>query len=199
MSSDGLKKLIAAFREVDALPVEVEDIRQKIIDLGFQDEIIIQGVHGDPGHIKGVFYQYKMTPAVYAEKILCTVIGFNLANPLPWQRLSCAKELMHVFDDDLERTNTAAELDRLMDKLLGPMSTDDVGLADLMALKDKMALYEAIPILFPIAARNACLNALAAGFIAKEEVIIQACLPPPICELVLGDDWPKWLELLNDC
>jgi hypothetical protein len=69
-----------------------------------------------------------------------------------WQRLVCAKELIHVMDGNAEKTNTSDELQGLIDKIIGPLSTEDFGLADLMAAKDKLAIYQALGVIFPDAA-----------------------------------------------
>jgi hypothetical protein len=56
------------------------------------------------------------------------------------------------MDGNAEKTNTSDELQGLIDKIIGPLSTEDFGLADLMAAKDKLAIYQALGVIFPDAA-----------------------------------------------
>ena len=130
---------------------------------------------------------------------MCTVIGYNTNDSIEWQRVSCCKEMVHIFDDPVEKTKSADELEGLVVKLLGPMSTDDIGRADIMAMKDKFALYQCLPLLLPDAARAVCLELLADGKTTKEKIAKLACIPQQLCDRMLGDDWPKLLESLLDC
>lgn len=116
MTRTGLKKLIESFDATTELPVEVSDVQQRIVELGFQDEIVIDGRKVDTGRIRGVFYQYKRRPFLYSEPILCTVVGYNENLPPDWQRVSCCKELMHIFDEDIEQTDSFDELNALLEK-----------------------------------------------------------------------------------
>jgi hypothetical protein len=107
------------------------------------------------------------------------------------QRLhsGCAKELIHVMDGKAEKTNTPDELQGLIDKIIGPLSTEDFGLADLMAAKDKLAVYQALGVIFPDAARVDALRAIESGM-TKQQVMEQASIPMQFVNLVLADEWP---------
>lgn len=199
MSHEAYKKLVEHFAKIDKLPIEIADIQQAIIKLGFQDEIIIDGRPAEEGHIRGVFYQYTRHDAVYAPPVLCTIVGYNTNLSVPWQRMACGKELMHIFDDDIERTETLEELEGLVEKLLGPMSTDDIGVADLMAMKDRLALYQSLPLFFPKASRDVALQLLSAGQTTQEKIEKRVNLPPHYCGLILQESWPKILSVLLDC
>lgn len=47
-----------------------------------------------------------------------------------------------------KKTKAPEELDGLIDKILGPLSTEDFGLSDLTAARDKIATYQAIALVF---------------------------------------------------
>ena len=94
------------------------------------------------------------------------------------------------MDARVEKTKTPEEVEGLLEKLLGPLSTEDFGLADFMAAKDKFALYQCLPILFPEAARARAAEKLKAGEKTIEQIADWALLPVPLARLVMTDGWP---------
>ena len=110
-----------------------------------------------------MYYQFTKRNGVYSDPLLCTLIVYSSKLSLDWQRLVCAKELIHVMDGKEEKTETAEELEGLIEKLIGPLSTEDFGLADLMAGKGKLAVYQALAVLFPDSARDDALKRIACG------------------------------------
>jgi hypothetical protein len=93
------------------------------------------------------------------------------------------------MDGKAEKTKTPDELQGLIDKIISPLSTEDFGLADVMAAKDKLAIYQALGILFPDAAWADAQEALKAGK-TSQQIIEQACIPDQFANLILADEWP---------
>lgn len=195
-----LKQLIEEFASVEALPVEIEEIQAAIISLGVQDRIILcADPTMDTRRLRGLFVRYRYRPVVYGDPENITLIAFSSSETRAWQRVICCKEMIHIFDDDVERTNTLDELDGLIKRLLGPLSSDQVSICDLMAAKDRLALYQAVPLLFPSAAREKALRAIASGSGTFEQIVEGSCLPSELVRLVLTDDWPKLSAKLTGC
>ena len=94
------------------------------------------------------------------------------------------------MDAHVAHTKTADEVSDLIIKLLGPLSTEDFGLADFVAAKDKLALYQILPVLFPEAARKAAAAKLAARDKTIEDIATWACLPLQLARLVMTEEWP---------
>jgi hypothetical protein len=184
-----LKRLIASLEDRTELPIEVEEIASLLVELGFQDQIQFFGVAEDRAKIRGAFYQFTIRRGVYADPELVTLIAYNNNDTVEMQRLTCCKELMHLFDRDIERTDKEDEVPSFLDKLLGPLSTDDFGLADLMAVKDKIATYQCLPLLMPKAALSIARRAVAEGKKTPQEVANWAKLPLPFVELMLDEQW----------
>jgi hypothetical protein len=192
-----LLRVVEKFRDIEDLPIEIEDIREAILSLGFQDRIIFcADQEMVVSRLRGVFYQYRQRPVLYGEPEDVTLIVYASSEPLAWQRTICCKEMIHIFDDKVERTETLEELDGLIKRLLGPLSVDEVSIYDLMAAKDRLALYQAIPLLFPMAARNRALAEVKSGTKAVEQIAEEACLPLELVQLALSEDWPRLAEYL---
>jgi hypothetical protein len=192
-------RLIAHFSETTELPIEIQDIRAKIVELGIQDEIKFFEHDIDPGKLRGVYYQYTRRDGVYGDPVLCSLIVYSSRLSVDWQRVVCCKEMIHILDGQAERTKTPEEVHGLVDKLLGPLSTEDFGIADFMAAKDRLALYQALMLLFPAAARREAVERLASGEVDIESIAKWACLPTVLTKVVMSDDWPELSrELIQD-
>ena len=192
-----LKNLLAAVADLHEMPVEVEDMASALIDAGCQDSIIFHPVDADAGTLQGVFYQYTTKRGVYAAPDFVTLIVYSENLSIDWQRMVCCKELIHACDKVAEQTNTPEEVQSLLDKVLGPLTTEDLGLPDLMALKDKLAIYQALAILFPLTARDQALEKIKQG-VTPEEIARWVCLPLPLVTMVLDADWPSIRQDLLD-
>ena len=186
-----LKELIERFEQRTELPIEVEEIASAIVELNLQDHLFFFDVSADPSKIRGAFYQFRYRPGVYADPLLISLIPYNSNDSLDWQRVICCKEMMHIFDSDLERTDTKEEVPEFLDKLLGPLSTDDFGLADFMAAKDKIAVYQCLPLLLPRAALQAGRQAVSAGHLTAEEIAEKAVMPVNLVRLMLEEEWDR--------
>lgn len=184
-----LKDLIEKFADRLELPIEVSELAAEAIKISAQDEIHFFPVVADPAQIRGAFVQYRYRQGVYSDSVWVTHIPYCEGEDIAWQRVICAKELVHLFDSEIERTDTAEEIPEFMEKLLGPLSTEDYGLADLMANKDRLALYQSLPLLMPKAALVAARKAVQAGQKTPQDIAHWAVMPLPLVSLMLHEHW----------
>lgn len=184
-----LRKLISKFDEIEDLPVEVDQIVAAINEMGLQDEIYLFEADTDPTKIIGAFKQFTYHKGVYAEPTLVTHIIYSSKVPLEWQRVICVKELVHIFDSAVSKTDTEEEVSQLLDKLIGPLSSEDYGIADLQATTDRLALYQSLPLLLPKAALISARNAVESGSATLDDVAEWACMPAVLVGLMLGEHW----------
>lgn len=189
-----LQNLINRFSGQTDLPIEVDHIIDAIRDLGWQDEIYLFPADTDPTKVRGAFRQFTYTKAVYGDPQLVTHIVYSRNVSREWQRVICAKELIHIYDSVVSKTDTEDEVSQLLDRLVGPLSSEDYGLADLQAAKDRLALYQSLPLLLPKAALEIARgNSLEPEFVAK-----RACMPIELVRLVLSEEWQELNGLLYD-
>jgi len=188
-----LQELIHHFEAEVELPIEVEEISIKINSMGIQDEIYFFPVDIDPTEIRGAYCQFRIRPALYGEPKWVTHIAYSQHLDIEWQRVICAKELVHIFDPGVAKTNTEEEVSQLLDKLVGPLSSEDYGFADLQAAKDRLALYQCLPLLLPKAYLDIARKAVEAGHKTPEDIAAEAVIPLRFVILMLSDEW----ETLN--
>lgn len=184
-----LKKIIESFENRTDLPIEVEEIAAAMVAEGVQDEIHFVPVDADPAKIHGAIARFRYRPIPYADPVWVAHVPFNSQDPVEIQRVTCCKELIHLFDSDLERTDTDEEVPALIERLVGPFASDDVGLANLMALKDNLAIYMCLPLLLPRAALLHVRAEIVAARMIPKEAAALACMPLDLVELMLDENW----------
>jgi len=186
-----LKKFIKDTEGRADLPVEITDLADAITAKGLADVDIVylKSVEANPSEIHGAFWCYRQSLGVYRKYQTVAVIPYNANDPIEWQRVTCAKELMHLFDTELEQTNQDNEVCDLINRLLNRFSSDDVGLADLMAGKDKLALYMCLPLLLPRAALLEAREAVENEQLTVKDVAEKAVMPVDLVKLMLDPEW----------
>jgi len=191
-----LEQLVDIFAAANQLPIEITEVQERVIALGVQDEIIFRPVDGDPRKCCGVYYQFVRHDGAYSAPTLVSLIIYTCNVTTEWQRVICAKEMIHVMDHQAGKTRTESDLQGLLEKLLGPLATEDFGLADLMAGIDKLAIYQCLAFLFPPLARTEALEEIRAGRKTVDDIAAWSALPLPLVQVVLSDAWPEMSKML---
>jgi hypothetical protein len=62
----------------------------------------------------------------YGEPVRVSQILYADSRPLPWQRLVCAKELVHIMDGIVEVTGTREAVARLVTEIVLPLDVQSV-------------------------------------------------------------------------
>jgi hypothetical protein len=193
-----LADLVNHFAAISEVPVEVPEVRDVMINvLRVQDEIIFCQEEMNPDELRGAYYQFTRRNNVYAEPILCSIIVYCSKLSRAWQRVICCKELVHILDRNIEKTNTKEAIEGLVTRLLGPLSTEDFGIMDIMASKDRLAIYVALGVLFPQTARTNAKIAIASGAESIDTIAEKADLPGALVRLALMPEWDGLLEELT--
>lgn len=193
-----IQQLARHFEARKELPIEIFEVRDAIIQLNIQDNIILSAEDMDPANCRGAFYQYTQQKAVYGEPEFISLIVYSQHLTIPWQRMVCCKEMVHILDKQEGKTNKREEVIALADKLLGPLSSEDYGMADFMATTDKLALYQGLAILFPLAARSHAISKLKTGKTIPE-IADWASVPEPLIAFALEPSWPELRGQILDC
>lgn len=192
-----LRSLVEFFSAGTRLPIDPTDVANKATSLGFHDEINFVGVEMErPQALKGMFRSYVRPTGVYAEPIVCADIYYDRRLTRDWMRLVCCKEVLHVFDNRHQQTHTRDEVA----KLIGDISTGILGGSiegwGLHGLSDKLALFQALAILFPLDAREALLPAFQNKTLTLADLAAAADLPAEFVAVIMHDDWVSVHEMI---
>ena len=193
-----IKKIIYKVQNLQKFPVEICDVVDILIENGIQDNIIIDFFDKPVEELRGVCYQYTVSPGVYVPPDFVSLIAYNKNLSLNWQRITCCKELVHVCERQFERTNSLELVEGLLEKLVRSRSSEDFGLSDYMATKDRLGVYLALGILFPISARKQAEKAISDGTASVSLVAEWACIPEPLIKIALLPEWPEIFNSLTD-
>lgn len=112
MSVRGLVKYLSSLEKP---PVYLNQIRDWIIEKGFVNDIQFRPskkFHKLGGGI--IESVWVPNPVPYAEPNLVSNIYFNDNLPSPMIKFVCCKEMLHLFDSDIDRTATREEVDSLV-------------------------------------------------------------------------------------
>ena len=191
-----LKELVKTFENEHELPIEIDQLRSAVIELGVQDSIVFASEEMDTGTLRGVFYQYTTHAAVYAEPQLVTLIVYPSNEDICWQRLICAKEIVHVCDNQIVKTDTPEEVIELANKIIGPFEGTTSNITDLMAATDKLAQYQALNLLFPKAAREIAKQRISDGSHSTADIATWAQIPEESVILLLSEEWDMMSEFI---
>lgn len=187
-----LKRLAKLFENEREMPIELPEIEQAIIGvLCVQDHIIFSPEDMNPELCRGAYYQYTTRPALYAPPELHTLIVFSEHLDPHWKRLVCFKELVHVLDKAEGKTRTKADVLAFTEALLAPSSSEDYGMADYQAIEDRHAIYRALAVIFPPAARADALESLQNGTKSIDDIVEWVSIPPRFVKMVMDSDWPQ--------
>ncbi|KAI94441.1 hypothetical protein T281_10980 [Rhodomicrobium udaipurense JA643] len=193
-----VKKLVEAFSTWTRLPIKIEDVVDKVTELGIQDVIQYIGVSYDIGIIRGQFVRkFTFRTAVYGDPVYCADIYYAANQDMNWQRFVVCKELIHLFDEENATTKTKAELEDLMERLaLSPelqFAQDD----GLNAHTDKIATLYALCILFPKDTRDLFLEPYRQGMLSATDIARRAELPEKYIRLAMADEWEEIYQILT--
>ncbi len=70
-----IKQIIDAMSEVDAMPVEVSEVVNLVIELGYQDKIFVHPEARETGKIWGAYVQFRENSVPYSTPDFVSYVG----------------------------------------------------------------------------------------------------------------------------
>jgi hypothetical protein len=193
------KTLLSKFDDRVDVPIEIYQISDALIKLGFQDEISIVPSAFNSKELRGTFYSWTMHRAVYGEPIFVAQITYDEAADIPMQRVICAKELVHACESPLAETKTVKDIEDLLRIL--PAIRDgklDINQLDPKARSEIVAVQKGLMLLFPIEARLRARKQLADGIISLEELVSKIAIPMEWALELLKVDFEEFADRLRE-
>jgi hypothetical protein len=182
-------KLIEFFSTFRVLPVEIDIVSEQIVEsYKVADEIVFVPVNVDPADLQGIHYRYfwRDQDDNVIRRIL---IVFSEQLPLAEQRIVCCKELIHILDDHFLQTDTKEKVLSLVESLIGPPPKSATGLSDLAAIKDRLAIYQALSVLIPEEMREEMLDSHRNGTISSQYIADEFVIPVEYVEIIMKPSW----------
>jgi len=188
--------VIRHFGASPAAPIDIEDdIIPFLRDGGIRDDLWFWPVELDDSKLRGKLVHWepwdynddwahdydrpRRVGDIYVSKSL----------EVPWQRVIACKELLHVLDPPTNRVAEAAEVERLVKRIVLPLGSELA--ADYKTLTDTMGLYEALAVLFPWRVRENLMSAYLAEKLTAQQIAEYVEIPLQYVYLVMSDIWPQ--------
>ena len=146
-TASSLEKLISHFKDHTQFPIEINEIKDWIVNEGYQEEINFIPFENDNSILKGFIRMYERQTGVYSDSNRVSDIHYSKNMSECWQRTVCCKEMVHILDSVESRTSTQKEIQDLTFNLCSQFD----GYSNKAVLADKAALLPALRILAPIA------------------------------------------------
>ncbi|MGB1235347.1 MAG: hypothetical protein ACPG5U_06425 [Planktomarina sp.] len=184
------KNLQAKFDGKTEFPIEIQEICDALVEMGYQDEIRVVDEDMDTTELLGTYVKFtEPSGGMYSEPNLISLIVYpsNVA-PLT-QRIICAKELVHVCDSKVSKISDAEEIMELAQVLCGNVAVGEEPRMTMKVAADVLAQQKGLMLLFPKAARVISRQKVLSGEITIAELAGRLQLPENTVEDMLDEDW----------
>jgi hypothetical protein len=193
-----INRLVEFFSTFTRLPVYAEDVRDQLVDMGIQDEILLREMDVPPEKLLGMFVRFKRRGALYGHEVSqSSVVFYNKNVDAMTQNLICIKELMHVFDDQIKAaTHTREEFGQLLEDLFANKEPILPFGGNFGSLIDNLAILLAVAILFPQEIRDDFIRAHQQGRMTHDNIGNECGLPVGLVPMLLSQKWETYRAIL---
>ena len=177
-------------------PVKLEGLLDaKVAELTSQDELYYIPVELDRNLSLGHIKQYRVPTGIYNHdpKWITEVRYVHDLNTC-WKRYVCCKELMHAFDSDAERTNTADKFKQLVEEIEAPLPMAE---ASPMYDTETRTLWMALAVLCPERIRAHFKEKWDSKEMSDYDVALELRIPEVLVKAIMGPNYEKLIAVLN--
>ncbi|MBA5779122.1 hypothetical protein H2509_18495 [Stappia sp. F7233] len=182
-----LKKLFDHFDNYEKLHIEVNTVKDQLVEIGCQDKINFHFVEINDGILRGLIHRYIRRDSPYGDQIMCSDICIAKSLDPEWRRLVAVKELLHITDTKQETAQSEAAVEKLIERLSLPF---EVQHETKSSLNDRVYILFALAILVPKGCRAILRTLYDNGHITLLDVAQMAQIPERYADVVMGD----WFE-----
>jgi hypothetical protein len=172
------------FASIEDLPIPVDDIIRWIVNNTIHKNITLHAVNRDSKSFRGAFHRTSMPSTVPynldPEVLYRITYAADLSDD--WKRLVIVKEVLHVFDRQSERVNTAEQVRRLIPSVILPEMR---GSSFAPAINDQLGAFRALVVLIPENARRKLKTAFVEGRRSIEEIAHYCGVPDSYVDIWL--------------
>lgn len=191
-----IEKLFEIFDTYENLWISINDIKDQIIELGYQDEIYFNFVSIDEAVVRGFLHRHTIPNAegVYAEPKFIADIYIAETLDENWQRVVAAKELIHILDNDNTTAQSRGAVDSLLDNLSLPPEVREYTNS---SFNDRARLISSIALLVPKACREILRRMHDDGKINPAQISQFAKIPNRFSTMLLDPDFETTIEEIH--
>ncbi len=193
-----VSRLLDHFDTYTLLHVDVNAVRDQLVEMGIQDEIRFHFVRMDAQKIRGIIYRYTRHAAPYSDPIYCSEI--IIANDMGdedeyWKRLVAVKEMLHVADCVKISAETQDAVGILFKNFsLPPELRNDLhnGAKNTKSyLNDRIRIFLALAILIPAGCRAPIRILFQNKTLSEKEIADIAKIPERYVSVVMDENFDE--------
>ena len=191
------KNLQAKFDGRTDVPIEIQEICDALMEMGYQDDIRVVEEEMDLDQLFGAYVQFtEPSGGPYSEPHLVSLIVYPASAEAFRQRMICAKELVHICDARVSRTSDPKEIFELAQVLSGSASIGDEPRMTMKVAADILAQQKGLMLLFPKAARLIARQQIEEKKITLNELSHKLQLPEATVKDMLEEDWDNLADIV---
>lgn len=193
------KNLQAKFDGRTELPIEIQDICDALVEMGYQDDIRVVSEEMDLTQLLGAYAQWREPNGMYGESNWVSLIVYPTNVEPMMQRLICAKELVHVCDAQVTKTNDKKEIMELAEVLCNKtVIPEGMQITSMKVATDVLAQAKALMLLFPKAARIIARQRIDESDLTLEDLERISQIPMRTLTDLLDPEWEDIAALLSN-
>lgn len=182
-------------RDLNCYPVRLEGVLDsKACELASQDELYYVPTELDPAISYGHIKQYRVPSGVYGDSKWITEIRYHKDLNLCWKRFVCCKELMHVFDNAEQRTDSPEKFRALIGELETPLPLDK---ASPMYQSEAVTMWKAMAVLCPRNVLNYFKPKWQSGELSDYAVALELRVPEVFIDAIMSDKFEQLLDSMD--
>ena len=205
----GLQQIFDSMDNPTLAPIEIIDIVSVIKRIGLADEVEIKKVQTDQKLLKGLYSEVEdRTSLPYAESIRTIRIWYEASESSDFEeasaenRLTCAKELVHVLDTEIFSTSVVGDancLARNMIKILSGFKSIEANPDQQhQVIADVLAEHKAYSLLCPPSLRKIVVRKMKNGLSTVEQLARDLSITEKAMGFLLADTWEEFERLILD-
>lgn len=193
-----LENLLAHFDNHTMLHIDVNDVRDRLVAMGVEDQILFHFVKMDKDRIRGLLHRYIKTNAVYGEPQYCSdiLIPVDMGEEQEaWQRLVAVKEMLHITDSEPLSAESSAAVDNLFTQFSLPpeLRDDKFDGPGKSFLNDRVRIYAALAVLVPCDARDILRPLYVADKLSDREIAEIAKVPIRYIPTIMAESFDAFI------
>lgn len=175
-------------------PISRNFVRDKTIELTGIDGLSVMKSGLDTAITRGFYLSARNTDNRFVQQHGKHVIVLARGMTKEWERFVCIKEVMHVFDDPLEATDTGGQFEQLLSEFMGAGEME----RSLQMTAEIKCFWRALGTYCPEVHRNELAQERDAGRLDDYGNSLQLRLPEPYVPALFGETYDTAIAALTE-
>ena len=190
-----IKALFDHFDNKTSLYIDVNEVKSKIIECGYESEIYFHFVDINEARVRGYLQRTGTAGGVYAESTFRSDIYIAKTLDQAWRRVVAVKELLHIIDTEEFSAASHETVDALLENMAVPSEVREYRAS---YLNDRIRLMSAIAILVPAKCRELLRQCVTRGSLTNTEIQLFTKVPSRFVPYILKEEFEEDFATIHE-